>query len=71
MLALVDWQQAISLVIVALAAGGFLFARWRRRKFTFARDTHCGCSSHVGEAPPAITFHARKGQRPRVTVRMK
>ena len=72
MLPIVNWQQVISLLIVALAAAGFLLAWHRRRRFSFARDTHCGCSApRAGETPPAITFHARKGQRPQVTVRMK
>ncbi len=67
-----DWQQLVSLVVVASA--GVLLARskFRRRKFSFERDTHCGCLA-VQESTPqsSIIFHARKGARPEVVVRMK
>jgi hypothetical protein len=70
--ATVNWQQLLSLSIVAITAGLFVHARWRRRKFSFARDTHCGCAApRAGATPPSITFHARKGQRAEVTVRLK
>jgi hypothetical protein len=44
----------------------------RRRKFSFARDTHCGCAA-VGESWPqgSIVFRARKGARPEVLVKMR
>jgi hypothetical protein len=67
-----DWQQLVSLVIVAVA--GLLLARSkiRRRRFSFERDTPCGCAG-AGREPSAssIVFHARKGKRPEVLVRMK
>jgi hypothetical protein len=67
-----DWQQLVSLAIVAAAAGLFGWSRLRARRFSFQRDTHCGCS---GAHPPAvqssIVFRARKGHRPEVQVRMK
>jgi len=70
--ATVNWQQLLSLSVVAVTAGLFARAQWRRRKFSFARDTHCGCSSlRTGETPPSITFRARKGHRPEVKVRLK
>jgi hypothetical protein len=67
-----DWQQVVSLAIVAAAAGFFLRARLHRRKFSFARDTHCGCSApgRPGEKS-SIVFRARKGGRPEVVVKMK
>jgi len=68
-----DWQQVISLAIVALAAGWLLWGRFRPRKFSFQRDAHCGCSA-PGESPAqksSIVFHARKGERREVVVRMK
>jgi len=68
-----NWQQVISLAIVALAGGLLLWARLRPRKFSFQRDTHCGCSA-PGESPAqksSIVFHARKGERREVVVRMK
>jgi hypothetical protein len=69
----VNWQQIISLAIVALAAGLLLRGRFRPRKFSFQRDTHCGCSA-PGELPArksSIIFRARKGERRAVVVRMK
>jgi hypothetical protein len=71
-LASMDWQQVVSLAMVAVAAGLFLLARWHRRRFSFARDTHCGCAAHgQGEEKSSIVFHARKGERPAVVVKMK
>jgi hypothetical protein len=67
-----DWQQIVSLVIVAMAAWLLARSRIRRRKFSFERDTHCGCSA-VGDSSPesSIVFHARKGERPQVVMKMK
>jgi hypothetical protein len=65
-----DWQQTAALVIVGATAVFFLRARFRRRKFSFERDTHCGCSSQ--SAPGAsILYHARKGERPQIVIRTK
>jgi hypothetical protein len=67
-----DWQQVTALLIVATAAALLAWGRLRRRKFKFGRDTHCGCSSPAGTAPQSsIVFHARKGEAPRVFVKMK
>jgi len=65
-----DWQQAASLLIVAVTGGAFLWARFRRREFTFERDTHCGCSS-PGQSPvrSSIVFHAHKGERPQIILK--
>ena len=67
-----DWQQAISLALVAVVSGVFLWKMLRPRKFSFQRDTHCGCSS-AGSPPDksSIVFHVRKGERPEVFVKMK
>ena len=67
-----DWQQLVSLVIVASAAVLLVRSRFGRRKFSFERDTHCGCAA-VQESSPqsSIIFHARKGARPEVVVRMR
>ncbi len=65
-----DWQQAVSLLIVAATAGVFLWTRFRRRQFRFERDTHCGCSSPGQSAPQrSIVFHARKGERPQIILK--
>jgi len=67
-----DWQEAVCFIIVAFTAGAFLWSMFRRRKFRFQRDTHCGCGSAHSEAPQtSIVFHARKGERPQVVVKMK
>ena len=67
-----DWQQLVSLAIVAAAAGMLLARGLRRRKFSFARDTHCGCSgANAIGSQGSIVFHARKGHRPEVVVKMR
>jgi hypothetical protein len=67
-----DWQQLVSLVIVASAAGFLAWGKFRRRKFSFARDTHCGCSAaSTSSNLSSIVFHARKGQRSEVRVCMR
>jgi hypothetical protein len=67
-----DWQELISLLIVGVAAGALLWGKFRRRKFNFQRDTHCGCSAPGQSAPgSSIIFHARKGERPQVLMKMK
>ena len=71
-LARMDWQQVISLGIVGATAAGFGVARWRRRKFSFQRDTHCGCAgTGAGAVKSSIVYHARKGGRPQVIVKMR
>ena len=68
----VNWQTIASLVIVVLAAAGLLWGRFRRRKFDFHRDTHCGCSSPAESTThESIVFHVRKGERPQVIVKKK
>ena len=66
-----DWQQTVSLAIVGLVVALFAWAQWRPRKFDFKRDTHCGCSSSGTPDKGSIVFHARKGERPEVIVKMK
>jgi hypothetical protein len=68
----VNWQTVVSLVIVLLAVAGLLWGWLRQRKFSFARDTHCGCSaSENAPNTNSIVFHARKGERPRIIVKNK
>jgi len=72
MFAVMDWQQVVALLIVAVAAALLAWGRVRRRKFQFGRDTHCGCSSPSASASQSsIVFHARKGEQPRIMVKMK
>jgi hypothetical protein len=68
----VDWQQLVSLLIVAAAAVLLLRSKFRRRRFSFQVDGHCGCTSgNQSSAQGSIIFRARKGQRPEVLVKMK
>jgi hypothetical protein len=67
-----DWQQIVALLIVAVAVALLAWGRLRRRRFKFGRDTHCGCSSPARTAPQSsIVFHARKGEPPRVVMKMR
>ncbi len=66
-----DWQQATSLLIVAATATILVWSRARRRKFSFQRNTSCGCGSPGAAPKTSIIYHARKGEAPRVILRMK
>jgi len=68
----VDWQKIVSLGIVGIAAAALLWSKFRPRKFSLERDTHCGCSP-VGESNPqsSMVFRARRGEKPRIIVKMK
>jgi hypothetical protein len=67
-----DWQQLVSLLIVAFAAVLLLGRKFGRPRFSFQRDTHCGCAAVPQSAPQSsIVFRARKGQRPEVHVKMR
>jgi len=67
-----DWQQLISLTIVGAAAVLLLRARFRPRKLSFQRATHCGSCSHAGETPQySVTYRARKGERPQIVIKPK
>jgi hypothetical protein len=66
-----DWQQLLSLGIVAATVVLLVGSRFRRGKFSFQRGTQCGCSavSHGGK-PGSVIYRARKGQRPEVLVKL-
>lgn len=65
-----DWQQLLALLIVACTAGLFLWSKLRRKKFSFEKETHCGCANGPQIGPTqSIQFKARKGERPQVIVR--
>jgi hypothetical protein len=66
-----DWQQLVSLMIVAGAAVMLLRGRARRGRFSFQNDTHCGCGTARSGYQHSIVFRARKGQRREVVVKMK
>jgi hypothetical protein len=65
-----DWQKIAALGVVAVTAGMFVWAKMRRRRFSFEHDTHCGCSAHSkGGNTMSIVFSARKGERPKIIVK--
>jgi hypothetical protein len=65
-----DWQTMTALGVVAVTAGLFLRAKLRPRKFSFERDTHCGCSSaDTAGAKTSIVFSARKGGRAKIIIK--
>ena len=67
-----DWQEISALSIVAATAAVFLIKKFQKKKFSFQRDTHCGCSSPSQSAPgQSIVFHARKGERGQIIMKMK
>ena len=67
-----DWQQWVSLLIVALAALMLLGPKFRRQRLSFQRATHCGCGVGSQSGPQSsIIFRARKGQKPEVLVKMR
>ena len=67
-----DWQQIVSLLIVASAAALMIRSRVQRRRFQFGRDTHCGCSSPATTASrSSMIFMARKGEPTRIVIKMK
>jgi len=71
-LCVVNWQELIALSIVAVAAGSLAWSKFRPRKFSLQRDTHCGCSSPGQSAPrSSILISGRRGQPPQVTMKMK
>jgi len=67
-----DWQETTALLIVAATAVTLAWTKLRPRKFSFRRDAHCGCSSlSSAESQPSIVFQARKGEAPRVVIKMR
>lgn len=64
-----NWQTPVALALVAVTAAAFLWRRFRPRRFSLARDTHCGCgSSPTGARPPGFRVEGRRGERPRITL---
>ena len=66
-----DWQQAVSLCIVAATAVLLVGSRLRRRKFSFKPGNPCGCASAgSGARGESIVYRARKGERPEILVKL-
>lgn len=67
-----NWQQLVSLAIVGIAAFLLVRPKFQRRKFSFARDTHCGCAGGAQDRPQySVVYRARKGERPEIVVKLK
>lgn len=64
-----NWQQPAALGLVALTAGIFLWRRFRPHRFSFHKDTACGCVSPSGPPPPGLIVRGRRGERPRVVLK--
>jgi hypothetical protein len=75
MLAVMDWQQLVALAIVVSAGVLLLGGRFRHRRFSFQRHTHCGCTAAATQSglqtSNSIVFRARKGERPQVLVKTR
>jgi hypothetical protein len=63
-----DWQEVAALGIVGCTAVLLLWSKFRKRRFSFQRDTHCGCSSPSSSAP-SIVVEGRRGEPPRISVK--
>jgi hypothetical protein len=67
-----NWQQVAALGIVGLTAAIFLFSKFSRRKAGSGCGAGCGCSaSSAAPSRESVVFHARKGERPQIIVKMK
>jgi len=66
-----DWQQILSLSIVAATALAFVLARQRRRNSCIERDTHCGCKTSRSAEKSSIVYSAKKGERAKIVVKMR
>lgn len=63
-----EWQEQVALLVVALTAAAFGWRALRRRRAPgLPCGTSCGCSP--ASPPPATTYAARKGERPRLHVK--
>ena len=71
MLHCMDWQEAAALAIVAATAAVFVWRSMRPRRFQFHRDTHCGCTTTSSSRASSIVLSSRKGEHPKLTVKMR
>ena len=63
-------QEIVALAIVAATGAVFVHRSFRRRKFSFRRDTPCGCASLSAlPSQPSMVFHARKGGRSQILIK--
>jgi hypothetical protein len=67
-----DWQEVVSLVIVAAAVALLFWGNLRRRKQVFACQSHCLCpKANALNSNPSVVFRGRKGEPPEIITRMK
>ena len=67
----VDWQQVAALAIVAATAVGMGWRLFGRRSRPGSRSGFCGCADASASGRRGrILCQARKGERPRITVRL-
>jgi len=66
-----DWQQITALTIVAVTAALFVRARLRRNKAKLPCDSQCGCANTANPPKETVVYHARKGERPEIIVKMR
>jgi len=66
-----DWQQAVSLCIVATTAVLLVGGGLRRRTIGSKRGNACGCAAAgSGVRGESMVFRARKGARPEIVVKL-
>lgn len=68
-----NWQQVVSLLIVATAGGLFLRSHLLRRKLSLVRNLPCGgCPGQSSRRPQhTIIYRAKKGERPQIILKQK
>jgi hypothetical protein len=66
-----DWQELVSLLIVGATVGVLLWRAWRGRKVRGGELGEYGCplTGHTA-ARNSVVYHARKGERPRVVIKI-
>jgi hypothetical protein len=66
-----DWQQTAALAIVGVTGALFVRARLRRGKSKLPCNSGCGCAASASPPRESVVYHARKGERPEIFIKMK
>jgi hypothetical protein len=67
-----DWQEMTSLLVVGSTAGWMFWKKWGPRKLRFDPIGACHCGlARTAARRPSVVYHARRGERPQVVVRLK
>lgn len=64
-----NWQTPTALAVVVLTAAAFAWPRLRPRRWTFAKDSPCGCGSSRSSRPEGLVVSGRRGETPRITLK--